>query len=156
MTWCGEEEYSAKQARAFIQASQAGWKKAEQYDFAIIAVKDGILVGSVSLNRRCQIHDHANVGYWVRKSLAGKGIATAAVKLVADFGLKDLGLNRLEILVPEGNEGSKRVAEKAGAKREAVLRQRLVLAGICQDAALYSLVKADGAGFRAKKAKSGK
>jgi RimJ/RimL family protein N-acetyltransferase len=63
----------------------------------------------------------ANVGYWVRTSRTGQGIATAAVRLVARFGFEDLGLRRLELLIAVHNVASRRVAEKVGATLEGVL-----------------------------------
>jgi ribosomal-protein-serine acetyltransferase len=52
-------------------------------------------------------------------------------------------LNRIEILVPTENPASVRVAEKAGAKKEGILRNRLVLHDCPQDAVMYSLIAAD-------------
>jgi RimJ/RimL family protein N-acetyltransferase len=70
-------------------------------------------------------------------------VATAATLLIATFALKDLGLNRLEFLVPAGNLASQRVAQKVAAKFEGVLRNRLMLGGKTQDAVVYSLVVED-------------
>src|SRR5438876_1019870 len=63
----------------------------------------------------------ANVGYWVRTSQTGQGIATAAVRLIAWFGFEDLGLLRLELLIAADNPASRRIAEKVGATFERVL-----------------------------------
>jgi len=46
-------------------------------------------------------------------------------------------------LAATGNHASQRVAEKAGAVREGVLRKRLLVKGQTQDAVLYSLVAED-------------
>ena len=74
---------------------------------------------------------------------AGRGIATQAARLVARFGFEQLGLQRIEIVAAVGNIASQRVAEKAGATREAVLRKRLLINGESQDAVLFSLVAED-------------
>ena len=71
--------------------------------------------------------------------------------LIARFALEELELNRLEIFVPIGNKASQRVAEKAGARWEGVLRKRLILAGSSHDAALYSLVAEDWEQFDSQK-----
>jgi RimJ/RimL family protein N-acetyltransferase len=63
--------------------------------------------------------------------------------LVARFGIEELKFQRLEILAATGNLPSQRVAEKTGAVKEAVLRQRLRLHGEPVDAVLYSLVAED-------------
>jgi RimJ/RimL family protein N-acetyltransferase len=71
----------------------------------------------------------ANLGYWVRTSETGRGIASKATRLVAQFGFAELGLQRIEILAAVGNVASQRVAEKAGAVRECVARKRLLING---------------------------
>jgi len=50
-------------------------------------------------------------------------------------------LVRLEILVAISNLPSQRVAEKAGAVREGVLRRRLLLHGVSHDAVMFSLTR---------------
>jgi RimJ/RimL family protein N-acetyltransferase len=62
---------------------------------------------------------------------------------MAGFGFRQLGLQRIEIVVATGNHASQRVAEKAGALREGVLRKRLLIHGAAHDAVLYSLVAED-------------
>ncbi|HEX8891487.1 MAG TPA: GNAT family protein, partial [Pyrinomonadaceae bacterium] len=67
----------------------------------------------------------------------------SATRLAARFALEELKLQRVEILAATGNHASQRVAEKAGATREGVLRKRLLVKGQAQDAVLYSLVSED-------------
>jgi RimJ/RimL family protein N-acetyltransferase len=63
------------------------------------------------------------------------------VRQLADFAFRTTDLVRLEIVCAVGNERSQRVAERAGAVREGVLRRRLVLHGEAVDAVMYSLVR---------------
>ena len=147
MTWC-RPDYSLADARAFIAKSNSDWEKGEQYDFAVLSARDEILLGSVGLNRINRANRSANIGYWVRRTRTRRGVATAALRLVAEFGLKNLGLQRLEILVPGHNWASRRVAERAGAKFEGVLRNRVVLTNKLHDARLYSLIPGDLPGLK--------
>ena len=64
-----------------------------------------------------------------------------AVRQLADWGFAHTRLHRLEIVVAADNERSQRVAEKAGARREGILRSRLWSYEIPHDAVLYSMVK---------------
>jgi len=82
----------------------------------------------------------ANLGYWVRTDRTGLGVAVAAAKLLAKWGFEVLGLKRIEITVAVENVRSLRVAEKAGAKREGILRNRLMLHDIPHDAVMHSLI----------------
>ena len=142
MTWC-RPDYSQEDCRAFIARCEDDWKAGEQYSFAIFDVRKKTLLGSVGLNRIDQTHRCANIGYWVRRSHRQRGVATAAVRQVARTGLTELGLRRLEILVPEKNVASQHVALNAQARFEGVLRQRLALADGLHDAFLYSIIPED-------------
>ena len=123
MTWFGRD-YTLRHARVFVGRSAIEWAADARYDFAIINAEDGGFCGSVGLSQIDRRHQLANVGFWVRRSRVGRGIATAAVQLITDFGLTELGLSRLEFLVAQSNHASQRVAVKVGAKLEGTLRQR--------------------------------
>ena len=85
----------------------------------------------------------ANLGYWVRTSRIGEGIATAAAKLVARSAFEQFGFQRLEIVVQVNNLPSLKVADKIGAVREGLLRNRLYLHGSPRDAYMHSLIPVD-------------
>jgi ribosomal-protein-serine acetyltransferase len=109
-------ETAARHVAETIRAWQAGaW-----YDFAIARAGSPDFLGRVGLDE-LDANGTANVGYWVRTSQTGRGIATAAVRLVARFGFEDLGLRRLELRIAADNPASRRVAEKAGVTFEGVL-----------------------------------
>lgn len=71
------------------------------------------------------------------------GVTTRAARLAARFGFEDLRLHCIEIVFAAGNKASQRVAEKAGAKKEGVLRNRLLLANQLHDAVRHSLIATD-------------
>jgi ribosomal-protein-serine acetyltransferase len=142
MVWC-RTDYSLQDSEAFISAQDAEWEQGGQYSFVVFDVKDGAFLGSVGLSQINRAHKFANLGYWVRRSRTRQGVASTAVRLIAQFGLRQLGFNRLEIVIAAGNKPSQRVAEKAGAKREGVLRDRLILHAKAHDAIMYSLVPGD-------------
>jgi len=138
MTWC-RPEYSLEDSAAFVAKRGAQWESGNEYSFAIYNLENDEFLGSAGLSRVDQVHRFANLGYWVRSSRTGRGIASAAVRMVGEFALNDLGLNRVEIIVPAENLASVRVAEKVGARLEGVLKSRIVLGRRPQDALSYSL-----------------
>jgi ribosomal-protein-serine acetyltransferase len=142
MVWC-HPGYTLEECAAFVSTCDTKWERGESFSFVIYDLRDGTFLGSAGLSQINRTHRVANLGYWVRSSQAGRGIATSAVRLAARFGLQELGFNRLDIIVPLGNRSSQRVAEKVGAKQEGILRNRLVLQGKPLDAVLYSLVAED-------------
>src|ERR1051326_473753 len=142
MVWA-HSNYSMEETLAFVAKCGPGWEKGEQYSFAIVDLQDGQFLGSVGLSAVNRAHDFANLGYWVRTGKTGRGIATSATRMAARFSFESFGLNRVELLVPVANVASQRVAEKAGATREGLLRKRLNLNGVAHDAFVYSFVSED-------------
>jgi len=142
MVWC-HPNYSINDSKNFIASCDAAWEKREHLSFVIFDVHSGVLVGSIGLNHLDSVNQSANIGYWVRKSRTREGNASAATSLIASFGLRELGLNRLELVVPVKNEASQRTAAKAGAKRLGMARKRLVINGHAHDAYLYSFILED-------------
>ena len=64
----------------------------------------------------------AEVGYWLGKAYWGKGVATAALQAVVDYGFSKLGQRRIQASVMSPNLASCRVLEKCRFIREAVLK----------------------------------
>ena len=114
--------------------------KLGDYTFAVVGNRDGRFLGTCGINQIDRMHLRANLGYWVRSTATGRGIATEATRLLARFGFETLRLERIEIVVNVGNLASGRVAEKAGALREGVARRRLRTNGESHDAVVYSLI----------------
>jgi RimJ/RimL family protein N-acetyltransferase len=71
----------------------------------------------------------------------GTGVAPAAVRLLRDWAFANTDLARLELVMAVENTRSARVAEKAGANFEGVLRARLRLHGRTHDARLYAFTR---------------
>ena len=142
MPWC-HDDYTVDETSLWIRSRAEEWRRDKAYDFVIHDLHTQAVVGGVGLNTLNRQHQIANLGYWVRTARTGQGIATAATLLAARFGIEELGLRRIEIVAEVKNVASQRVAEKAGAKKEAVIRKRLLNRGESRDAVLYSLVAED-------------
>ena len=142
LPWC-HAEFSRDELAGFIATSRNGWADGSQYHFAVFDVETGAALGGVSLNHIAKPNRLANMGYWVRTSATRRGVASQAAGLVAGYGFQELGLTRIEIAAIQTNVASCRVAERVGAKFEAVARNRLVMHGRAYDAALYSLIPTD-------------
>jgi RimJ/RimL family protein N-acetyltransferase len=75
--------------------------------------------------------------------MVGRGAAVAAVRQVADWAFAQTELVRLEVVCAVGNVRSQRTAERAGAVREGVLRQRLLIHGQAHDAVMHSILRSE-------------
>jgi RimJ/RimL family protein N-acetyltransferase len=139
LPWC-HARYSMADAAAWIQARAPLAADGREHAFAIVDAR-GRLLGGCGINQINRIHRFGNLGYWVRTSATGRGVATEAVRQLAELAWRDTDLVRLEIVCAVGNERSQRVAERAGAVREGVLRSRLLLHGRPVDAVMYGLCR---------------
>ena len=138
MPWCHAER-TVDEGVAWLQSCRANWDSGTEYEFTAFT-STGEYLGAAGLNQFNRVHNFANLGYWVRESRQRQGIAFEAVQLLAAFGFRSLGLNRIEIIVATENLPSRRVAEKVGAKFEGIARNRLLIRGVPISAAVYSLV----------------
>ncbi|HJT36855.1 MAG TPA: GNAT family protein [Actinomycetota bacterium] len=134
--------YRIEESAAFIDRAIAGHRTGDLYEFFIVDA-DGRFLGGAGLNRVDARFMRANLGYWVRTSAAGRGVAAAAARLLARFGFEQLGLQRIEIIAAVDNEASQRVAEKVGGHREGVLRNGIRFRGKPIDSVCFSLIPGD-------------
>jgi RimJ/RimL family protein N-acetyltransferase len=139
MPWC-HAGYCIEESRQWLERQLREREAGTEYAFAIMD-SSGLYCGGCGLNAIDPVCLRANLGYWVRTSHAGQGLATHAVRQLADWAFEHTALNRLEIVVSTSNFASLRVAEKVGAEREGVARARLVLEGQVHDAVVYSIVR---------------
>jgi len=110
---------------------------------AVCAPGSGEVVGAVSVAptaERCR----GELGYVLARAHWGKGVATAAVRrALRDVFAEVEGLRRVEALVDVDNPASQRVAEKAGLRREGVLRRHYWHKGHARDMVMYSFLASD-------------
>ncbi len=86
---------------------------------------DIAFAGVISLHT-INIKNHsAEIGYWLEKSMRGKGIATTATKMITDYGFRSLGFRRIEGLADVENTASQKLLTKAGYQREGILRNKV-------------------------------
>jgi RimJ/RimL family protein N-acetyltransferase len=110
--------------------------RAEGSPTFVISERDGPCIGLVWMNRRDPDGSIGYVGYWLLPVARGRGLATAAVRLISTRGLDALGLSRIRLTTAPANERSQRVAERSGF--------RLVEApGEAGEDILYELAGAD-------------
>jgi len=139
LPWC-HAGYTLEDAQTWIQSQVEAFARRTAFSF-LIENESSRFLGGCGLNHINELHRMANLGYWVRTSAAGKGVMPEAVRLVAEWAFANTNLERLEIVVALGNTRSQRVAEKAGAQREGILRSRLYFHDRPHDAEMYSLVR---------------
>jgi len=111
----------------FNRAQMQGWldrnlQHQEQYGFGLFAVidkVDGALIGDCGLEiMEVEGDQEAELGYDFLSTHWDRGLATEAATAVRDHAFGVLGLTRLISLIRQGNDASRRVAEKVGMQHE--------------------------------------
>jgi RimJ/RimL family protein N-acetyltransferase len=139
LPWC-HPEYSMAEAVEWVTSQARLAADGSEFAFAIVGA-DGRFLGGCGVNQINRIHRFGNLGYWVRTSATGRGVATEAARQMSEFAFRNTDRMRLEIVCAVENRRSQRVAERVGAIREGVLRNRLQLHGRAVDAVMYSLTR---------------
>lgn len=97
------------------------------------------LAGIISLHSIDFANHRAEIGYWLVKEARNKGIGTAAVELLTEYGLMTMGFRWIDALVDNRNEASKRLLIKAGYEFEGLLKKYVTRADGSQiDMAIFA------------------
>lgn len=112
--------------------------------FFIFEAATGSLAGGISIgNIRYGVAQCGQIGYWMGERFAGLGLMRESLDLVTGFAFDTLRLHRLEAACIPDNERSIALLEKAGFRREGLLRSYLKINGVWQDHFLYALLSGE-------------
>jgi [ribosomal protein S5]-alanine N-acetyltransferase len=129
--------YKESDAEEFIQFVQ---KQNQQTIFAI--EYDGRFCGLCGLTLQSDVYRKtAEIGYWLGEPYWNKGIATAAVKLLTQYGFNHFDLVRIHTGVFEYNRASMKVLEKCGYEKDGIFKKSVLKNGIIWDEHRYSKVR---------------
>ncbi len=148
--WC-PLTYGLDDAARWVGEQPAAREAGTAFEFVVVDA-GGRILGCCGVNQVNRGFRLGNLGYWIRTSATGRGRATRAARLAAEWAFANTDLQRLELLVAVENRASQAVAAKAGGALEGRLRCRFVVHGRTQDAFVYSIVRpasheAPGAGI---------
>lgn len=140
MAWARDAR-SAAESERHCREMQLKWHAREELDFCFHRRADGTLVGKGGLHTIDWSIPKFELGYWIRSSCAGQGLATEAATALAGMARSALDANRIEISCDARNAASRRVAEKSGFQLEGIRRRsRRDAAGVLSDSCLYAKV----------------
>jgi RimJ/RimL family protein N-acetyltransferase len=139
MPWARDDQ-TAEQTEAYCRETHAKWITRAELDFCFFARDDGTFVGKGGLHTIDWAVPKFEIGYWIRSSCAGRGIATEATAALVALARDRLGAKRIEITSDARNARSRRVAEKNGFALEGVHRNaRRNTAGELADKCMYAI-----------------
>jgi ribosomal-protein-alanine N-acetyltransferase len=105
---------------------------------------DGRFAGQVTVDNIVRgAKRSGELGYWIDRSVAGRGLATLAVALVCDHAFGPMGLHRLQADIRPENGPSQALVERLGFRREGLLRRYLDIDGDWRDHLTYALLAED-------------
>jgi ribosomal-protein-serine acetyltransferase len=107
----------------------------------LIFSKDNDFIGSSGLHKIDWQIKKAEIGYWIRTTKSGNGFMTEAVNAIANYGINELGLQRIEIVCSGSNTKSRRIPEKLGFTLEGILKKHRINGdGTIDDTVYYAKV----------------
>jgi RimJ/RimL family protein N-acetyltransferase len=126
-------------AVARLDEYERGWRRGSGLGPALIIAdaETDEMIGIVSL--RLRDHDSVELSYGVAAARRNRGVATAAVRLVARWCLDELAAARVELRIARPNLASRRVAAKAGFRREGLVLTHVAATGRDYDDLLFTL-----------------
>ena len=142
MDWA-TEAFDEAAAQRWLNHFHQAWNNSTAFQFAITDAASGLYLGGCGVDGIDPKYGTCNLGYWVRSSRTGHGIASRAVRLAAQFAFQQVGLLRAEIVIAARNLASQRAAQKAGAHFDGFRKNSLVVRTDVYDSVLYSLTPAD-------------
>jgi len=101
----------------------------------------GEYVGNISLSPCHDVYrKSAEIGYFIAEPYWNKGIASAAVKIIVEFGFNNLGMMRIQTGVYEYNPASRRVLEKCGFVKEGIFKKAIYKEGGLWDEVRFAIL----------------
>ncbi|MCI4340604.1 MAG: GNAT family N-acetyltransferase, partial [Thermoplasmata archaeon] len=112
-------------------------------------------VGVVGMTRLLEIdrlHRRVEIGgTWYSRSAQRTPINTECKRLLLSYAFDDEGANRVQFKTDLRNERSQKAIERAGARREGVLRDHMVMPdGYLRSSVIYSIVASEWPGVRSR------
>ncbi|HZE06370.1 MAG TPA: GNAT family N-acetyltransferase [Solirubrobacteraceae bacterium] len=161
------EETDAEELHALIEANRAQlarwlpWAEGQGFEdtldfirntrsqasdndgFQTAIVRSGDIVGMVGYPGVDWANRSTRVGYWLDDGHQGRGIVTAAVRVLVDHALTVWQLNRVEIHASVENRRSRAIPERLGFREEGTLWQYQLVNGRYLDCVVYATLAAD-------------
>jgi UDP-4-amino-4,6-dideoxy-N-acetyl-beta-L-altrosamine N-acetyltransferase len=147
--WINDHDLVVQSApfRPIDRAEHDAWfeRIRQREDARIFAIREGDrLVGSCQLHSIHPVHRSAELQIRIGADDArGRGVGSEAVSQLVRFGFDELGLHRICLQVFATNDRAIRLYERAGFRREGVLREAASIDGAWIDVLLMALLRHD-------------
>lgn len=106
------EPYEESDAREYLALTRQQWAERSGAHFVVSDLTG--LLGVCSIFHLDQTPAQGELGYWMAPWARGRGAAAQAVRLLCDWGHREIGLDRIYAMIEEVNSASIRAAMAAG------------------------------------------
>lgn len=133
--------YTAEQALAWIAGQDTRSPRGEEFETAVVdATAEDDVWGALAVRARGDAV--AELGYWLAPHARGRGVMTAAVRLVAAWAFDTAGMRRVQLTTDPDNHASQAVARRCGFTLEGRLRGHLghPRTGLRRDSLMWGLL----------------
>jgi RimJ/RimL family protein N-acetyltransferase len=140
MPWADNEPQALEEKVQLLRRFRGQFDLGEDFVYGLFSSDELEVIGGSGLHTR--VGEGAfEIGYWIRSSRAGQGLATEVTAALTRIGFEVCEVDRIEIHCEPANERSTRIPRKLGYAEEARLRRRLYAppGGEPRDVVVFSL-----------------
>jgi RimJ/RimL family protein N-acetyltransferase len=124
MPWAHEDPQLLPAKVELLRMFRGHFDLGQDFVYGIFTADESEAVGGTGLHRR-SFEGVLEIGYWIRASRVGQGLATEATAAVARVGFEVAEASRIEIRVASENAASLAIPRKLGFVEEGTLRRFL-------------------------------
>jgi RimJ/RimL family protein N-acetyltransferase len=132
----GEYEPIIQETKADLERQ---YDKLTEGQWFFVEKKDGTKIGFIA---HFSTHGKLTaIGYALLPSERGKDYGSEAIKIMVDYLFLSKNIARIQAETHPQNIASQRVLEKAGFKREGIIRQSFFSRGVWRDTAMFNILR---------------
>ena len=124
MPWARNEPQTLEEKIALLRRFRGSFDLGQDFVYGLFASDESSVVGGSGLHTRVG-QDAFEIGYWIRASEVGRGLATEATGALTRVAFEVCGVDRVEIHVEPANERSIAIPRRLAFTEEVTLRRRL-------------------------------
>jgi RimJ/RimL family protein N-acetyltransferase len=143
MPWAADEPQPLEAKVALLRRFRGQFDLGQDFLYGLFSPDESEVVGGSGLHTRAG-EGALEIGYWIRASRAGHGLATEATAALTRVAFDVCRVDRVQIRVDPANAPSIAIPRKLGFVEEAKLRRRLPSRGAGpRDAIVFVLFRDD-------------
>ena len=141
LTW--QTHRDPKETVEILSEWVAAYEQGDFFNWAMVHKESGEVIGNVSVVKLDEEVNAAEMGYCMGRAYWGRGLMPEALRATMTYLFDEVGVDRIAAKHDVRNPKSGRVMEKAGMRREGVLRLSCKSNAGVGDAVCYAMIRAD-------------